>query len=119
MRLKMSKSLTLLEKRFENVIMNLLAIEVDDRPKHFEKFFPLLLKLRSQVGRPHWIVIDETHHLLPESWDPSSLFPQRIFNLLMITVHPDHISRSVLQNVDTIIAIGKTPNNTLAFSANG
>lgn len=107
--------LTLLEKRFQNVIVNLLAIEVEDRPKHFENFFPLLLKLRSKVGRPNWIVIDETHHLLPESWDPSSLFPQKIFNLLMITVHPDHISKCVLQSVDAIIAIGKTPNNTLAL----
>jgi len=107
--------LTLLEKRFQNVIVNLLAIRVDDRPKHFENFFPSLLKLRNNVGRPHWIVIDETHHLLPDSWDPSSLFPQKIFNLLMITVHPDHISKSVLQNVDTIIAIGKTPNQTLAL----
>lgn len=107
--------LTLLEKRFQNVIVNLLAIGVDDRPKHFENFFPSLLKLGKSVGRPHWIIIDETHHLLPDSWDPSSLFPQKIFNLLMITVHPDHISKSVLQNVDTIIAIGKTPNQTLGL----
>lgn len=107
--------LTLLEKRFQNVIVNLLAIGVDDRPKHFENFFPSLLKLRKSVGRPHWIIIDETHHLLPDSWDPSSLFPQKIFNLLMITVHPDHISKSVLKNVDTIIAIGKTPNQTLGL----
>jgi hydroxymethylpyrimidine pyrophosphatase-like HAD family hydrolase len=107
--------LTLLEKRFQNVIVNLLAVGVDDRPKHFENFFPLLLKLRKNLGRPHWIIIDETHHLLPESWDPSSLFPQKIFNLLMITVHPDHISKSVLQSVDTIIAIGKSPNETLGL----
>jgi hypothetical protein len=107
--------LTLLEKRFQNVIINLLAIGVDDRPKHFENFFPSLLKLRKNVGRPHWIIIDETHHLLPDSWDRSSLFPQKIFNLLMITVHPDHISKSILQNVDTIIAIGKTPNQTLGL----
>jgi HAD superfamily hydrolase (TIGR01484 family) len=107
--------LTLLEKRFQNVIVNLLAIGVDDRPKHFESFFPSLLKLRKNLGRPHWIVIDETHHLLPESWDPSSLFPQKIFNLLMITVHPDRISKSVLESVDTIIAIGKTPNETLGL----
>ncbi|HEY7161495.1 MAG TPA: DUF87 domain-containing protein, partial [Acidobacteriota bacterium] len=110
-----SQVLTLLEKRFQNVIVNLLAIGVNDRPKHFENFLQSLLKLRKNVGRPHWIVIDETHHLLPESWDPSLLFPQKIFNLLMITVHPDHISKSFLQNVDSIIAIGKTPNQTLSL----
>ena len=87
----------------QNAVINLLGVAIEHRPVFFKELLPALLKLRLQTGRPHWIVIDETHHLLPESWDPSTLFPQKIFNLLMITVHPNHISKSILQSVDATI----------------
>lgn len=98
----------------QNAVVNLLGITLEDRPPFFEGFLPRLQELRARTGRPHWIVIDETHHLLPSSWDNVSLtMPQELHSMILITVHPEHVSPVVLSAVDTIIAIGEAPNKTI------
>jgi HAD superfamily hydrolase (TIGR01484 family) len=113
---RVEEVITLLENDpGENAIVNLLGVTLHDRPRFFENLFPSLIKLRTKYGRPHWIVIDETHHLLPEGWDPSTMVPQEFYGLLMITVHPNHVSKSILTNVDTLITIGHEPANTISL----
>jgi hypothetical protein len=103
----------------QHCIINLLAISLADRPKFFDGLFAALLDLRSRTGRPHWILIDETHHLLPASWAPAPLtLRERVHGLMLITVHPDHVAKVVLTSVDLILAIGEAPGETLRmFSA--
>jgi hydroxymethylpyrimidine pyrophosphatase-like HAD family hydrolase len=101
-----------------NCVVNLLALKLDDRPAFFDDLFAELLELRSRTGRPHWIVIDETHHLLPSSWTPTPRTPaERPHGLILITVHPDHVARLVLSSVDLIVAVGATPGRTLGTFA--
>jgi HAD superfamily hydrolase (TIGR01484 family) len=103
----------------QHCIVNLLAIKLADRPGFFDGLFSALLELRSKTGRPHWILIDETHHLLPASWTPApSAVPERVDGLMLITVHPDRVAKAVLTSVDLIVAIGGAPGETLrTFSA--
>jgi hypothetical protein len=103
----------------QQCVVNLLGISLPDRPAFFESLFAALLELRSRTGRPHWILIDETHHLLPSSRDSAPLtVPERVHGLLLITVHPDHVAKTVLTSVDVMVAIGEAPAETLrAFSA--
>jgi len=104
----------LMEKPAENVVVNLLGLSLEHRPEFFDRLFPALLEMRTRTGRPHWIVIDETHHLLPAAWDPATVaIPERLHSLLMITVHPDHVSKAMLSTVDLIIAIGADPGRTI------
>src|SRR5262249_23286140 len=71
------------------------------------------LELRVRTGRPHWLIVDEAHHLLPASWQPtSSSLPQELDRLVLITVHPDHVSPTPLEEVETVIAVGETPQET-------
>jgi HAD superfamily hydrolase (TIGR01484 family) len=109
----------LLEKSDQNAIVNMLGIGIADRPAFFEKLLPRLQELRARSGRPHWIVIDEAHHLLPTSWRPSSTtLPQELSGLMLITVHPDHVAPAVLSLIDTIVAVGEAPEQAIrAFSA--
>jgi len=60
---------------------------------------------------PHWIVIDEAHHLFPPSWQPAPLtLPRELGGVLMITVHPEKISQAMLDAVDMALAVGgRTP----------
>jgi HAD superfamily hydrolase (TIGR01484 family) len=105
----------LLSKPQQNVIVNLLAVRVEDRPAFFSQFLPLLLELRSRTGRPHWIVVDEAHHMLPASWDPAVLtLPQSLGGMMLITVHPDRVAAAALALIDTIVAIGKAPDITIS-----
>ena len=109
----------LLEKSDQNAIVNMLGIGIADRPTFFEKLLPRLQELRARTGRPHWMVIDEAHHLLPTSWRPSSTtLPQELSGLMLITVHPDHVAPAVLSLIDTIITVGEAPEQAIrAFSA--
>jgi hypothetical protein len=79
-----------------------------------------LLELRAATTRPHWIVLDEAHHLLPASWRPSdSIVPAQLNTMALVTVHPDHVAPSVLRLVDTLIVVGHEPQATLDGFARG
>jgi HAD superfamily hydrolase (TIGR01484 family) len=111
--------LELLEQPSQNAVVNLLGINMEGRPAFFEGLFLRLQEMRARVGRPHWIVIDETHHLLPAGWDPATLVvPKELHGLILITVHPDKVSKVILGAADAIFAIGKEPEETLrSFAA--
>ena len=97
----------------QNAVVNILALGMEQRPRFFEALFPHLQELRARTARPHWILIDETHHLLPAAWDTSSLPMSQRHGLLLITVHPEHVSATVLASVDGIFVIGQSPAETL------
>jgi len=58
----------LLDQPSQNVVVNLLGIALDHRPPFFAGLLPRLQELRAMLGRPHWTVVDEAHHLLHSSW---------------------------------------------------
>jgi hypothetical protein len=106
--------LQLLEKPQQSVVINLLGIALEDRPGFFHRLLPRLQELRSRTGHPHWIVVDETHHLLPSALEPAALLlPQNMYGLMMLTVQPQHVAKDVLALADIIIAIGAAPHETL------
>ena len=106
--------LELLAKPTVQVGVSLVAVPLDDRPRFFASLLPRLQELRSKTGRPHWIVIDEAHHLFPASWQPAPLtLPRELGGVLMITVHPEKVSPVMLEAVDMALAVGDAPEQTL------
>lgn len=109
-----SEVLTALEQPDTNVVVNLIGLQLQDRPRFFLSLLPRLQELRSQTGRPHWIVVDETHHLLPTDWESASDFlSEDLKSMIYITVHPEWVSPEVLQDVDIVAALGENPAGTL------
>jgi HAD superfamily hydrolase (TIGR01484 family) len=107
-------ALRVLERPGENTIVNLLDQRLDERPLVLQTLLPRLLQLRGATGRPHSIVIDEAHHVLPARWQPSdALLPAQLENMVLVTVHPDHVSSAILCLVDTVIVVGRDPQTTL------
>lgn len=105
--------LQLLANPDSNSVINLLGVPLQDRPAFFAELLPRLQELRTRTGRPHWTVVDETHHLLPSSWDPASLtVSQKIEGMLLITVHPDQISSAILSAIDILVVVGDSPETT-------
>lgn len=106
--------LQLLRTPGSSAIVNLVGIPLHDRPTFFSSLLPHLQEARAQTGRPHWLVVDEAHHLLPREWDPATqALPQEPGGMMLITVHPDHVTPSVLSWVDVLVAVGEQPNETL------
>jgi hydroxymethylpyrimidine pyrophosphatase-like HAD family hydrolase/energy-coupling factor transporter ATP-binding protein EcfA2 len=106
--------LAILEDPKINLSVNLLGIPLDDRPDFFAQLAPNLQAMRARTGRPHWLVVDEAHHLLPDTWGhAASVLPQRPHETILVTVHPDHVAPEILASIDVVVAIGHSPEKTL------
>ena len=106
--------LQVLRKPGSQVIVSLIGMPVSKRPEFIAELLPRLHELRRKVGRPHWIFIDEAHHMLsPEATSPSAELARQPGNLALITVHPDHIPSPVLGVIDTVVAVGPAPEEVM------
>jgi len=96
------------------LVVSLLGVPLPERPGAFAALLPRILEIRAKTGRPHWLVIDEAHHLLPPTWSPAaSALPQDLGGTILISVHPEHVSAVALAFVDVLIATGKAAGETL------
>lgn len=97
-----------------NLIVNLTGMPIPERPHFFLKLLPLVLQLRAHTGRPHWLILDEAHHLLPADWKPSAgVLPDSLDSLVLVTIHPDLLSRDLLQRVDSLFVVGRQTAHTV------
>lgn len=99
--------LELVEAPDGQVAVNLLGVPLADRPAFLGRLLPRLQEMRARTGRPHWIVIDEAHHVLQAQVDSGELvLPRRLHSLVLVTLYPDRLPRSIVESVDLVIAVG-------------
>ena len=111
----MPEILTALENPDTNLIVNLVGLPLQDRPEFFLALLPALQERRAKSGRPHWILVDETHHLMPREWQPvQAVLAQNFTGMMYVTVHPEHVAKSVMDTVDVIVSLGDDPLGTIA-----
>jgi hydroxymethylpyrimidine pyrophosphatase-like HAD family hydrolase len=107
--------LDVIDTAAQSAVVNLLGLPLAERPAFFDRLLPRLLDLRVRTGRPHWIVIDEAHHLMPRAWSPSDeTMPRKPHGLFLITVHPGSVAPAMLETVHLMLAVGEAPEQTLA-----
>ncbi len=97
-----------------SVVANLLGVPLADRPAFLAQLLPRVLELKARTGRPHWLVVDEAHHMLaPDraSAAAAAQLPDR--GLLFITVHAEAVDRAALAHVGTLLVIGGHPGETV------
>jgi energy-coupling factor transporter ATP-binding protein EcfA2 len=97
-----------------SIVVNLLGLPLADRPKFFAQVLPRVLEEKNRTGRPHWLVIDEAHHLIPVEQDTAgvaSMLPDR--GLMFVTVHPGAVAPAALTNIGTLLVIGDHPAKTV------
>jgi HAD superfamily hydrolase (TIGR01484 family) len=106
--------LRLLEDPNANAVVCLTGMPIPDRPPFFLRLLSQLLQMRSRTGRPHWLILDEAHHLMPAEWlPPDGTLPKELMNVVLITVHPDLLSGALLERVDTALLVGANAHDTL------
>ena len=99
-----------LEDPSTDLVVNLVGVPSTDRPVYFSSLIRELQRCRFQAGRPHWLVIDEAHHVLPSEWAlTQTALPEELSNLVLITVHPEHVSPVALRRINTVIVVGREP----------
>jgi hypothetical protein len=104
----------LLAKPEENAVIHLGGLQFSDRPAFFMTLFARIQDLRAKTGRPHWLIVDEAHHVLPADWQPAELgLPQRLDGILMVTVSPAMVAAAALRLIDSLIVIGEKPSEMI------
>ncbi|RVK08936.1 HAD-IIB family hydrolase [Sinorhizobium meliloti] len=107
--------LELLANPDDNVVVSATGVEPNDRPEFFANLMPDLSALRARTGRPHWLIIDEAHHLMPAARDSASLaLSDDRSGMIMITVHPDSVSPDALKEITAVAALGPKARDVIA-----
>ena len=110
---RLEEAVELLRHVKGNLVVNLLGVQLDERPRYFAKLFLQLCQLRAETARPHWMLIDEAHHMMPPEWATATTLPQQLQGTIFVTVHPEHVARAALESVGFVVAVGVDPAATL------
>jgi hydroxymethylpyrimidine pyrophosphatase-like HAD family hydrolase len=102
-----------LESPTTSIAVNLLGLSIDERPPFFSALLTLLQEIRAKFGRPHWIIFDEAHHLMPSTRQPNPNYSALLNGIVLVTVHPEAISSMALKSINGVLAVGDAPENTL------
>lgn len=105
--------LDVLKDPTRNAVVNMLGVAVEHRPEFFSQLLPPLVELRTNKGRPHWLVVDEAHHLLPSTWQPVGELALRPHGTLYVTVHPGSVAKPVIETINTLLVVGDHPDKTV------
>jgi HAD superfamily hydrolase (TIGR01484 family) len=106
--------LDLLAAPSAQVAVQLVALSLEERPRFLAALLPRLLELRARTGRPHWIVLDEAHHVLPAAFQPAAqLLPRDLFGVLAVTLKAEKLPPALRERFDCALAVGDSPADTL------
>lgn len=105
-----SEVLDILETDPRSVTVNLLGVALSDRPTFFQKLLASIQELRSRTGRPHWVIVDEAHQMLPSSLESASLvIPLELSSAALVTVRADHVAQPILRAINELVLVGSEP----------
>jgi hydroxymethylpyrimidine pyrophosphatase-like HAD family hydrolase len=108
------EAMELLEEPGRSVVVDLTGIDLAERPRVFAELIPELSKLRSQTARPHWLLIDEAHHLLPSALGTAAVsLPRELAASIMVTVRPDLVALPALEAVRLVLMVGTDASTAL------
>jgi len=103
-----------LTDRDSNVIINLLGVPLADRPSFFGSFMPRVWAMRSGFGRPHWVIVDEAHHMMPKNDNHiMRAAGMEMTGVILITVHPEELAVESLQSIEQCLILGQQPREML------
>ena len=102
-----------LRKPAESVVAVLLGLPLHDRPGFFNAVLARLAACQSDTGRPHWLVLDEAHHLLSDHVNAARSLPPALDSTMLITVHPEQLPPEVLAAVNVVVTVGDSAPDVL------
>jgi hypothetical protein len=99
--------LKLLRGADKSAVVNLSGLPPAERLPFLTALTPKLAELRARLGHPHWVTVDETHHLLPANVASGELLPVGDGgSVLHITERPSLVAREVLRATTLFVGLG-------------
>jgi hydroxymethylpyrimidine pyrophosphatase-like HAD family hydrolase len=98
-----------------NLVINSQALTLSERRHLFAVLIDETTRWREETGRPHWLVIDEAHEVMPADRPNERLeLPRGAPNTIFITMYPENLAAVLLRQIDTVLAFGPDPASFLA-----
>lgn len=98
----------LLNQPNQNAVVCTLAIPLGDRPMFFKRLLAEVVNLRKVTGHPHFLILDEAHHLMPAEPNESFFnFTDDFKNFFAITTKPELVNKAFFKYVNLFIAMGE------------
>ena len=93
----------LLGRPGESLVLDLSALSRAEKVTYATKVLATANAVRGTRGMPHWIVIDEAHHIFPADGSQAmDLLPPAPESFCLITLGVEHLPRAVLDRVNTM-----------------
>jgi hydroxymethylpyrimidine pyrophosphatase-like HAD family hydrolase len=110
--------IALLKNPAQSCLVCLVALPMVERVAFFKTLVGLLAQQQEQLAHPHWLILDEVHHLCPaEQRTGVSALPETFKNFMMLSTSPDLVDPALLRQVDTVMILGEHPGEALASFA--
>ncbi len=95
----------LLENSFDNLIVNISGIALADRVSFFVAFAKKFQAMKSHLGRPHFLLIDEAHHVLPrEILHELPFRAEDLSGWCFVTVFPRELHHELILATNLLLA---------------
>ena len=95
----------LLRHRSTSVAIDLSSLDRSERVRAAARFLHAVQRLRAETGAPHWVLIDEAHHLFPRGGSVAeAMFDFEWRGVCLITSDPDQVAPSVLAVAERVLA---------------
>ena len=111
--------LRMLGERSVNLVFNAQALTVEARRRGYARLIEETTRLRLRTGRPHWLLIDEAHEVIPAAQaDTVPDLPPGAPQLIYVSLDPAMLAPAILRAASTLLIFGQRPRELLeAFCA--
>jgi hydroxymethylpyrimidine pyrophosphatase-like HAD family hydrolase len=93
----------LLGRPGESLVLDLSALSRAEKVTYATKVLATANAVRGTRGLPHWLIIDEAHHIFPaEGSQAMDLLPVGTESFCLITLGVENLPREVVDRIDTI-----------------
>lgn len=100
--------LTALAQPDRSVVVNLLAVALQDLPVFLRRLLRRLQELRTHTGRPHWLLLEEANHFLPLPTQKNAFHvPRWLDGMILAAVNPEHVAPDATALADVVLAFGQ------------
>ena len=87
------------------LVLNLSALSTADKVTYAAKVLAVVAAVRAATGLPHWLVVDEAHHVAPaEGSSAAELLAATTDSVALITMSPELIAADVRRTVRTLLS---------------
>ena len=86
------------------IVLNLSALSMAEKVSYATKILPVVSAVRAASGLPHWLIIDEAHHLVPAEGSAAvDLVRSGAESLALITMSVDLLAADVRREIRTLL----------------